>query len=207
MLRLLQRPALLGAICLLAASCASAPKTSGEAPVPLAGEPDPASALPGSAGYRIGPDDVVEVSVWRNEALSRTVPVRPDGFISLPLINDIQAAGLTPMELRQLLAQKLTTYIPSPEVSVIVREVHSAKVSVLGEVAHPGLYELRGPTTVLEILAHAGGLSPFASRGKIVVLRTRGGQSQKIMVDEDRALDERSHQNLALQSGDTVFVP
>jgi polysaccharide biosynthesis/export protein len=93
--------------------------------------------------YRIGPEDVLEVSVWKNEAMSQTVPVRPDGMISLPLLNDVPAAGMTPMELKELLAKRLSEYMPSPEVSVIVREVRSFKVSVIGEVAHPGRYELK----------------------------------------------------------------
>jgi polysaccharide export outer membrane protein len=158
-------------------------------------------------GFRLGPDDVIEVTVWRNETLSRTVPVRPDGVISLPLVNDVQAAGLTPMELRQILTQKFATFVQAPEVSVIVREVHSARVSVLGQVVHPGLYELRGPTTLLEVLAHAGGLTPFASRSKIVLVRTRSGQSQRYELSEEDAMAEKSTANVALQSGDIVFIP
>jgi polysaccharide export outer membrane protein len=157
--------------------------------------------------FRLGPDDVIEVTVWRNETLSRTVPVRPDGVISLPLVNDVQAAGLTPMELRQILIQKFATFVQAPEVSVIVREVHSARVSVLGQVVHPGLYELRGPTTLLEVLAHAGGLNPFASRSEIVLVRNRNGQSQRYVLNEEDALTENSTANIALQSGDIVFIP
>jgi polysaccharide export outer membrane protein len=133
--------------------------------------------------------------------------VRPDGAISLPLINDVQAAGLTPMQLRQLIAQLLTVYVPNPEVSVIVREVHSAKVSVLGQVTHPGRYDLRGPVTLLEMLAHAGGLTPFATRSQIVVVRPRGDRIERILVDEERALSDRHHENVLLQSGDLIFVP
>jgi polysaccharide export outer membrane protein len=158
-------------------------------------------------GFRLGPDDVIEVTVWRNETLSRTVPVRPDGVISLPLVNDVQAAGLTPMELRQILTQKFATFVQAPEVSVIVREVHSARVSVLGQVVHPGLYELRGPTTLLEVLAHAGGLNPFASRSKIVLVRNRNGQSERYVLSEEDAMAEKSTANVALQSGDIVFIP
>jgi len=93
--------------------------------------------------YRIGPEDVLDISVWNNTAISRTVPVRPDGKISLPLLNDVQAAGLTPMQLRDVLNKKLAEYLPTPEVSVIVREVHSFKVSVIGEVKRPGRHGRR----------------------------------------------------------------
>ncbi len=188
---------------LLAAGCASAGPVKVELERDTPGR-DTVVQLP---EYRIGPEDVIEVSVWKNEAVSRTIPVRPDGIISLPLLNDVQAAGLTPMELRQVLAEKLAVYIPRPEVSVIVREVHSAKVSVFGEVVHPGRYELRGPTTVLEILAHAGGLSPFASRSQIVVLRPRGTRTERIRIDHDRLLRNRGEENVVLRSGDLVFVP
>ena len=105
-----------------------------EAPV-IAAQPDPG---PGETEYRIGPADVLRISVWKNEELSRTVPVRPDGTISLPLVNDVHAAGLTPMELRDVLSRKLEEYIPRPQLSVIVQEVHSRAVSVLWEVTHAG---------------------------------------------------------------------
>src|SRR5205814_1771204 len=105
--------------------------------------------------YVIGPEDVLDIAVWDSPELTRTVPVRPDGKISLPLLNDVIAAGLTPMELRDVLLKKLVDYIPSPEVSVIVTDVRSAKVSVLGAVAHPGRFDLRGRLTVLDALALA----------------------------------------------------
>src|SRR5229473_2076805 len=109
----------------------------------------------GGEDYEIGPEDVLDIAVWNNTAISRTVPVRPDGKISLPLLNDVQAAGLTPMQLRDGLAKKLTDYMPTPEVSVIVKEVHSFKVSVLGEVKKAGQYELKSRTTVLDVVALA----------------------------------------------------
>src|SRR5439155_12577472 len=106
--------------------------------------------------YRVGPADQLDIAVWNNPAISRTMPVRPDGKISLPLLNDVQAAGLTPAQLRDVLMKRLTDYMPSPEVSVIVREVHSFKVSVIGEVKTPGRYELKSRATVLDVLAQAG---------------------------------------------------
>src|SRR5262249_375548 len=103
--------------------------------------------------YRIGPEDMLQITVWKNEAMSRIVPVRPDGIITLPLLHDVQAAGRTPMELRDDLAKKLVEFMPAPEVSVIVTDVRSFKVSVIGEVAKPARYELKSWTTVLDVLA------------------------------------------------------
>src|SRR5207247_9652415 len=125
----------------------------------------PAPPAPGPAisaeEYKIGPEDLLAVSVWKNDAMSRTVPVRPDGMISRPLLDDIQAAGLTPMQLRDVIIKKLSDYMPTPEVSVIVNEVRSFKVSVMGEVARPARYELKSLTTVLDVLALAGGFNQF----------------------------------------------
>src|SRR5207249_6653188 len=117
----------------------------------------------GHDDYRIGPEDMLDIAVWNNTTISRTVPVRPDGKISLPLVNDVQAAGLTPMQLRSALIKKLAEYVPSPEVSVIVREVHSFKVSVIGEVKRTGRHELKGRATVLDVLALAEGFGEFAA--------------------------------------------
>ena len=122
----------------------------------------------------IGPEDVLEIAVWGNTDVTRTVPVRPDGKISLPLLNDVQAAGSTPMQLRGALVASLERYMPSPMLSVIVREVHSFKVTVIGEVKTPGRYELRSRATVLDVLALAGGLTQFAARTRITVVRHDG---------------------------------
>src|SRR5262245_53710508 len=124
--------------------------------------------------YRIGPEDVLNISVWKNDPMSRTVPVRPDGMISLPLLDDVRAAGLTPMQLRELLVQKLAEYVPSPSVSVIVSEVRSFKVSVLGEVNRPARYELKSRTTVLDVIALAGGFKLYAARTRIIIIRIEG---------------------------------
>jgi len=133
--------------------------------------PDASSTATADYEYVIGPADVIEVAVWQNTVISRTVPVRPDGRISLPVINDVQAAGLTPSQLQASLVKSLAGYIQTPEVSVIVREVHSFNVSVIGNVAKPGRYSLDSRVTVLDALALAGGLTEYADRGKIVVLR------------------------------------
>lgn len=158
--------------------------------------------------YRIGPEDMLQISVWKNEALSRLVPVRPDGKVSLPLLNDVQAAGHTPMELRDLLIEKLKEYIPSPEVSVIVVEPRSFKVSVIGEVPRPGRYDLRSWTTVLDILAMAGGFNNFASRARIFVLRPDGNSMARIPFNYNKAVSAGGEQeNFYLRPGDIVVVP
>ena len=159
-------------------------------------------------GYRIGSEDILQISVFSNEALSRTVPVRPDGMISLPLLNDVQAAGLTPMELRDVLMKKLVEFVPSPEVAVIVTEVRSFMISVIGQVAKPGRYDLRSSATIVDALAMAGGFKEFAARSKVVVIRTEGGVSKRIAFDYDKMSAPRGPQeNFALRPGDIVMVP
>ena len=169
------------------------------------GEPQ---AAPDLGEYRIGPEDVLQISVWRNEAMSRTVPVRPDGRISLPLLNDVEAGGLTPAELRESLIKKLTEYMPNPEVSVIVLEARSFKVSVIGEVPKPGRFELKSWTTVLDILALAGGLNQFSARGRIYVMRPEGKGHVRIPFNYNKAVASPGEQeNFYLRAGDIVVVP
>lgn len=155
--------------------------------------------------YRIGPEDVLKISVWKNDAMSGTVPVRPDGKISLPLINDVQAAGLTSLELRDVLYNKLKDFIPNPEVSVIVSEVRSLKVSVMGEVTRPGRYELKSWATVLDALALAGGFTQYASRSKIVILHSDGKTIKRIPFNYNKVSGEQD--NFYLSNGDIVLVP
>src|SRR5919197_967058 len=145
------------------------------------------------AAYVIGPEDVLDISVWKNTDISRTVPVRPDGKISLPLLNDVQAAGLTALELRKDLAQKLAEYVPSPEVSVIVSDVRSFKVSVIGEVVRPGRFELKSWTTVLDALALAGGFTPFAARSRIVILHPEGTTMKRIPFNYNKLTGEQEN--------------
>jgi polysaccharide export outer membrane protein len=170
----------------------------------------PAVAPPrvvGSEAFRIGPEDILDVQVWKNTDLSRVVPVRPDGMISLPLVNDIQAAGLTPIELRQQITQRLSEFIPSPEVSVIVREVHSVKVAVVGNVKMPGHYELKSPATVLELIARAQGLTEFADRGRIVVLRQNGTSTTRIPFNYRKVAQDSDQDNFYVRPGDIIVVP
>ena len=156
--------------------------------------------------YRIGAEDMLQISVWKNETLSRTVPVRPDGQISLPLINDVQAAGLTALELREVLTRKLADYIPNPEVSVIVSDIRSIKVSVIGEVARPNRYDLKSSATVLDVLALAGGFTPFATRTKILILRPDGGAMKRILFNYNK-VSAAEQDNFYVRNGDVVLVP
>jgi polysaccharide biosynthesis/export protein len=156
--------------------------------------------------YRIGPEDVLAVSVWKNDAMSRVVPVRPDGMISMPLLDDVKAAGLTPMELRDLIAKRLTEFVPSPAVSVIVNEVRSFKVAVIGEVLRPARYDLKSRTTVLDVLALAGGFNQFASRNRLVVIRMEGKQQNRITVNYNKVINGEGD-NPVLRPGDILIVP
>jgi polysaccharide export outer membrane protein len=158
--------------------------------------------------YRIGPEDVLQIFVWKNETLSRVVSVRPDGVISLPLLGDVPVAGQTTRHLREVLVKRYTDFIAAPEISVIVNEVKSVKVSVIGEVPKPGRYELKSRTTVLDMLAMAGGFGQFASRSKMVVLRPESGKMKRIPFNFNKAVSEGGEQeNFYLQPGDIVVVP
>lgn len=157
--------------------------------------------------YLIGPEDVLDISVWKNPELSRKVPVRPDGKVSLPLVNDIQAAGLTPSQLRQQLTTKLAEYVPTPEVAVIVQEVQSLKVAVVGAVKTPGRFMLKSPATVLECIALAQGLTEFAARERIVVLRQNGTQTQRIPFNYRKVADGSDQENFFVKPGDIIVVP
>jgi polysaccharide biosynthesis/export protein len=186
------------------------------APAPAAAPPAPrvapvvrsASAVDMSKEYLIGPEDVLDITVWKNcPDLCRTVPVRPDGKMSLPLVNDVQAAGLTPMDLRQHLTEQLAEYLPSPEVSVIVREVHNFKVAVVGSVKVPGDYEIKSQATVLELIARAQGLTEFANRDKVVVLRQNGTKTERIKFNYRKVAEGDDQDNFYVRAGDIIVVP
>jgi polysaccharide biosynthesis/export protein len=189
----------------LVSAAAAEPPAPTPAPEPQADE------------YRIGPEDVLQITVWQNAELSRTLPVRPDGKISLPLVNDVQAAGLTPMQLRDSLKQKLAEYVPAAEISVIVGEVQSFNVSLIGKVQRANRYKLKTPTTVLDLLALAGGFADFADPDRIVVLRPeplpeqgrRAGQTYKrIPFNYKKVISAGGEsENVLLQPGDIVVVP
>jgi polysaccharide export outer membrane protein len=168
----------------------------------------PAAPVTVPSDYVIGAEDMLQISVWKNESLSRQLPVRPDGKVSMPLLHDVQAAGLTPMQLRDKIAAALAEFMPNPEVSVTVLEVRSYRVSVLGEVQKPGVLQLKAPTTVLEAIALAGGFRDFASPSKIVIFRkNEGGQTQRLRFNYNRAVGAGGEENVALRSGDVVVVP
>jgi exopolysaccharide biosynthesis polyprenyl glycosylphosphotransferase len=171
-------------------------------------QPAPADP-PARYEYVIGPADLLEIAVWQNDLLSRTVPVRPDGRISLPVINDVQAAGLTPLALQAALIKALAGYIQTPEVSVIVREVHSFNVSVIGNVKTPGRYELTSRVTVLDVLAMAGGLTEYADRGRIVILRRDGETTEQIPFAYDKLTPgngSKGQVNFFVQPDDIILV-
>jgi polysaccharide export outer membrane protein len=178
-------------------------------PVAFAQSPPTANA---GDPYVIGPEDVLEVAVWNNADVSRTVPVRPDGKISLPLLHDVQASGLTPMQLCAAITASLDRFVAEPVVSVIVREVHSVKVTVIGEVKTPGRYEVRSRATVLDVLAMAGGLSQYAARGRIIVLRSGADGVRQLPFDFDRvttrlAASTAGQLNFCVRPGDVIVVP
>jgi polysaccharide export outer membrane protein len=156
--------------------------------------------------YVIGPGDVLHVSVWKDASLERIDTVRPDGMISFPLINEVQASGQTPMQLQKIISDRLRQYMSDPEVSVVVQEVHSFAVSVLGEVKTPGRYELKNEATVLDVLAEAGGLSEFASPSKIVILRDEDGAKRRIMFDYNTAV-YGEEPPFYVHPGDIINVP
>ncbi|MGA9041751.1 MAG: polysaccharide biosynthesis/export family protein [Terriglobales bacterium] len=157
--------------------------------------------------YRIGPDDTLHVSVWKEPDLTATLPVRADGMISLPLLNDVKAAGLTPMELRADLTEKLKKYLADPRVTVVVTAMNSQRVYVIGEVLHTGSMNLLPGMTVLQALSTAG-FTQFANTKNIYVLRTENGKQVKMPVNYKQLIKgESMGQNIPLKPGDTVVVP
>lgn len=154
--------------------------------------------------YLIGPEDVLEISVWKNADLSRVVIVRPDGRISLPLIGDVQASGRTPDELRKAIVVKLQEYQEAVVVSVIVMEVNSYRIFMLGEIKLPGPYTLRRHTSILQAISLAGGFTEFASKNKIILIRA--GERTKVRFD-NLVKGGGNDGDLVLKPGDTIFIP
>ncbi len=158
--------------------------------------------------YVIGAQDVLDISVWKEPDITRTVPVRPDGKISLPLVRDIQAAGFTPMQLERLIAEKLQKYVTDPQVTVIIKEINSRRIYILGEVNRSGAFTLLPNMTVLQALSGAGGFTQFASLKEIYVLRTEGGKQVKYPFNYKEVVrGETPRQNYLLKPGDTIVVP
>ena len=158
--------------------------------------------------YMIGPQDVVDIDVWKEAELTRSVPVRPDGKISLPLLNDVQAAGLTPTQLSEEITTGLKKFITDPQVTVIVTEINSQRVYILGEMTRPGAYPLLPGMTVLQALSSAGGFTPFANMKKIYVLRNEAGKQEKFPFNyKDVVKGKNADQNIVLKAGDQIVVP
>lgn len=170
-------------------------------------------SLPKSAtsdpNYLIGPQDVVDINVWKEQELTRAVPVRPDGKISLPLLNDVQAAGLTPMQLAAHITANLKKFVADPQVTVVVTQINSQRIYILGEVNRAGAFPLLPGMTILEALSSAGGFTIFANTKKIYVLRkTSDGKQIKLPFNyKDVIHGKAAEQNIPLQSGDSVVVP
>lgn len=158
--------------------------------------------------YVIGPDDVLGVIVWREQDLSSEVKVRPDGKVSLPLVNDIQAGGLTPEQFREKVTAAVTKFVEAPSVTIIVKQINSRQVFVLGEVGKPGPYPLTAPTTVLQLLALTGGPTAYAKLDEIAVMRTIDGKTTRLLFNyKEVSRGRRIEQNIMLRPGDTVIVP
>ncbi|MGC2529553.1 MAG: polysaccharide biosynthesis/export family protein [Candidatus Acidiferrum sp.] len=158
--------------------------------------------------YKIGALDVLKIDVWKEDQLTRTVPVRPDGKITLPLLNDVQAAGLTPMELAGVISEQLKKFINNPQVTVSVTEINSRRVYVNGEVTKAGAYALLPHMTVLQALSSSGGFTQFAKVKSIYVLRTENGKETKLPFNYKEAISGKNDtQNIELQPGDVIVVP
>jgi polysaccharide export outer membrane protein len=159
-------------------------------------------------GYIIGPDDRLTITFWRDTEMSGEVVVRPDGRISLPLLNDVEAAGLTPDELRERLLVAAKEFVAEPAPTVVVKEINSRRVFITGNVEKPGPYQLNVPMTVLQLIASAGGLREFVSGKNIVVVRTEAGRQTRLKFDYQAVIKGLNlRQNVELRPGDTVVVP
>ena len=158
--------------------------------------------------YVIGPEDVLDIHVWKEDALTRAVPVRSDGMISLPLINEVYVLGLTPLQLRAILTEKFKQFVDNPTVTVTVTEANSFKVFVSGQVKTPGVYRLRSETTLLQIISLAGEFTKEANPKKIVIIRREGGKDKRLEVNYTEIIDGvNPGANYVLKSGDTIIVP
>jgi polysaccharide biosynthesis/export protein len=161
----------------------------------------------GGTEFRLGPDDVIEVFVWKEPDLSTTVVVRPDGKVSLPLIGELPTSGKTAVELQKEIGEKLTQYVSNPVVNVMVKEVNSAKVSVLGEVKTPGIYKIKDRATVLDAIALAGGFTEYAKRNKVTIIRpASAGEQQRIMLNVDDQIKRSKTDLFYILPYDKIYV-
>ncbi len=180
--------------------------TTSSAPASVAAE---TGSKPHDDTFVIGNDDVLAINVWKEPDISRSIPVRSDGKISLPLAGEIQAAGQTPLKLEGDIASKLQNYISEPEVTVMVQQINSEKFNILGQVARPGSYPLTNSATVLDAIALAGGFRDFAKQKSIYILRQKppGGQSRMAFNYKDVIKGRNPEQNIKLEPRDTIVVP
>ena len=161
-----------------------------------------------SDGYIVGDSDVLHINVWKEPEVSQTVVVRTDGNISLPLINEVKVSGLTPSQIQNMIGEKLKNFLNNPQVTVTVTEIHSKRAFITGEVVRPGTYSLNAETSVLQLIAQAGGFTPFAKKDDIVVLRTEDGKQARLKFKYKQVVEgKKTQQNISLHPGDTVVVP
>lgn len=195
--------------CLVVSSARAAGAQDQPPPANGAGPNDAASATVLPAGYLIGADDVLSILFWGEKDMSAEVTVRPDGKVSLPLLNDVQAAGLTPAALRDVIVEAARKFVADPNPTVIVKTINSRKVYITGQVEKPGPYPLNSNTTVLQLVAMAGGVKEFARSKNITVLRTeQGGRQQVFRFNyQEVQFGKNLYQNIELKPGDTIVVP
>jgi polysaccharide biosynthesis/export protein len=161
----------------------------------------------GGTEFQLGPDDVIEVFVWKEPELSTTVVVRPDGKVSLPLIGELPTTGKTAMQLQKEIGEKLTQYVSEPVVNVMVKEVNSAKVSVLGEVKAPGIYKIKDRATVLDAIALAGGFTEYAKRNKVTIIRpVSTGEQKRIKLNVDDQIKSSKGDLFYIMPYDKIYV-
>ena len=190
----------------VSAQAQTKPVISEQTPQASAANPAPAATVV-PPGYVIGADDLLSIRFWSDAQLSADVVVRPDGKISIPLLNDVQAAGLTPEQLNAALEQAASKYIAEPDATVIVREVRSRKVYVLGQVARPNSVALNTDMNVLQVLTAVGGLLEYADKGNIVIVRSENGRERRFKFNyNDVVKGKKVQQNILLQPGDTIIV-
>lgn len=164
------------------------------------------AANPATPEYRLGPEDVIEVFVWKQPDLTTTVVIRPDGRISLPLTNELEASGKTAVQLQKEITEKLREYITQPMVNVIVKQVNSLKISVLGEVRKPDVYRIKNQVTVLDAIAMAGGFTDLARPNRVIVIRNAPSGPQRIKINVKQVVADDSRAPFFLQPLDTVYV-
>lgn len=204
-MKLIWKAAMMACMACGVALAQGAPAQAAVNPASEGGNVAPAS--PVDSTYVIGPEDVLHIAVWKEADLTATEPVRADGKISLPLLNDVQAAGLTPMQLSESLTEKLKKFVADPRVTVVVTAINSKKIYMLGEVSHSGAMTMSPNMTVMQALASAG-INQFANTKKIYILRTENGKKQKYPVDYRKLVKGQAiEHDYTLQPGDTIVVP